>query len=95
MRYQSKYYQSLLIIFVSERESDQMVQLMFASIFSHQERGSGRGGANQRWQIESLVTRVPRPLRVEVAFTLTSRLTGLARDLIVHSATNHSAKIVI
>ena len=72
-----------------------MVQFMFASIFSHQERESGRGGANQRWQIESLVTRVPRPLRVGVTLTGTSKPTAVARGLVVHSATNHSARMVL
>ena len=50
---------------------------------------------NIRWKIESLVTCVPRTLQVEKAFTITGRPTVEARGSVVHSATNHSAKMVI
>ena len=58
-------------------------------LYSHQERASGRGGEHLRWQIESLVTCVPRLLQEVVAFSLISRPTVEARDTIVHSATSH------
>ena len=86
---------STLSTFVGERESDQMVNFMFTSTFSHQERESGRGGDNQRWQIESLATCVPRPLQVEVAFPIIGRPTVEARGLIVHCATNHLGELVV
>ena len=51
---------------------------------------------NKRWQIESLVTNVPRHLQVEVALTFTSRPTVEARGANVHSATSHFlAKLLI
>ena len=55
---------------------------------SNQERESRRGGENKRWQIESLVTCVPRPLQVETAFTITREPTVEAKVTIVHSATS-------
>ena len=56
---------------------------------------SGRGGENKRCQIESLATCVPRTLQIETAFTFTGSPTMEARSSIVHSATSHSAKLVI
>ena len=49
----------------------------------------------KKWQIEILVTCVLRHLLVIVAFTIISRPTVEARDTTVHSAINHSAKMVI
>ena len=74
-------------------ESDHIILFMFTLIFSHQERESGRGGDNQRWRIESIVTCAPIPLRVEVAFTITRKPTVEARNMIVHSAKNHLVKV--
>ena len=42
-----------------------------------------------RWQIESLVTCVPRTLQANQAFTSTGKPTVETRSTIVHSATNH------
>ena len=78
--------------FVDERESDQ--RCCHFLCLSVKERESGREVENKRWQIESLVTNVPRHLRVAVAFLIISRLT-VARGTIVHSATSHSAEIVV
>ena len=65
--------------FVGERESGQMLSSMFTLNSTVREEESEREVYNPRWQIESLVTNVPRHLQVEVAFGLTSRPT-------VHSA---------
>ena len=47
---------------------------------------------NCRWQIASLVTRVPRLLREDKAFGITSRPTVESGGTIVLSATNHHLK---
>ena len=51
----------------------------------------------KRWQIESLVTCVPRLLLVEVAFSLISTPTVSVevRDTTVHSAISHLGKLLI
>ena len=49
----------------------------------------------KRWQIEILVTCVPRTLQVLVAFLITGRPTLEAKGTIVHSATNCSSMLII
>ena len=81
---------------IGERESDQMLSFRFTLISTPVIRKeSGRQGDNLRWQIESLVTCVPRHLQVAVAFTIMGKPTVEARDTIVPSATSHLAKMVI
>ena len=73
-----------------------MLYSMFSQIFlSQRERESGRGGENQRWQNESLVTCVPRPLQADKAFLITEKHTLEPRSTNVLSATNHLSKLVI
>ena len=67
---------------------------IFTLISTVKEREQGREVGHQRWQIESLVTNVPRHLRIERVFGSTSSFT-VAIDTIVHSATNHSAKLEV
>ena len=77
-------------------ESDHIILFISALIFSHQERESGRGGDNQKWQIESIVTCAPIPLRVEVAFTIKRKPTVEARNMIValpHSHWGETAQV--
>ena len=50
---------------------------------------------SKRWQIESLVTCVPRLLQIEVTFPITGRPTVETRDTIVHSATSHLGELNI
>ena len=50
---------------------------------------------NKRWQIESLVTCVPRHFQVVVTLTIISRPTVVERGSIVHSATSHSSQMVV
>ena len=74
-------------------ESDHIVYVHI--YFQSSGKRIGRGGDNQRLQIESIVTCAPIPLRVEVAFTIKRKPTVEARNMIVHSATNHLVKVVI
>ena len=80
--------------FICERESYQILSLIFTLISTVKERESGREVDHQRWQIESLVTNVPRHLRIEVALTFTDRPT-VAKGTIVHSATSHLGELIV
>ena len=62
---------------------------------SQREREFGRGGENQRWQIESLVTCAQAPLQVDQAFLITGKPTVESRSTNVLSATNHLGEQVL
>ena len=80
---------------VGERESDQMLQFMFTSNFQQSsEKGQDEEVVRKRWRIESLVTRVPRHLQVDKAFTIMSRPTVKVGGTIVHNATNLLGELV-
>ena len=53
------------------------------------------GGNHKRWKIESLANCVPNHLLIKEAFPFIGRHTVEARSTIVHSATNHTPKLVI
>ena len=89
------YGNALISTFFEKRESDQMLSFMVVFISTVKERESGREVDHQRWQIESLVTNVPRHLQTEVAFGIISKFTVEARGTIVHSATNHLEELII
>ena len=72
-----------------------MLSFMVVFISTVKERDSGREVDNQRWQIESLVTNVPRPSLVSVILTSTSRPTVESRVTNVLGAASHLVKLVI
>ena len=83
---------------IGERESGRMLYSIFRLIsvtVNIRVSWEEEVGLDWRWQIKNLVTCVPRTLQVEVSFILISRPTVEVKGSIVHSATNHSAKMVI
>ena len=83
---------------IGERESGRMLYSIFRLIsvtVNIRVSWEEEVGLDWRWQIESLVTCVPRHLLIVVASPIIGRPTMEARGTIVHSATNHSAKMVI
>ena len=63
--------------------------------YPFKERESGREVENKRWQMESLVTIVPRSSQVSVILTSICRPTVESRGTIVFNATSHLTKMVV
>ena len=73
-----------------------MLEIMFTLNFAVDRRKSQEKVVqSKRWQIQSLVTCVPRHLQIQVALTNTDRPTVEEKDTNVISATSLLAKILV
>ena len=73
-----------------------MLEIMFTLNFAVDRRESQEKVVQgKRWQIQSLVTCVPRHLQIQVALTNTDRPTVEKKDTNVISATSLLAKILV